>query len=1154
MTTFVLHLEIPPDGSGWRLSWSADGAPLGAPRVLTGPAMAEVRHAAERFRQPFEHGLRPLVPPGVLREIGATLERAFWVPAIGRIAPVAVDRAHELVVESDDIAALELPWELIESAPGVPIGCDRAWRIRRAPESGEAHVRAAAPGPLRVLFLAAAPRDQAQLDYERDEVRMLRSIESLAGEVVVHVAERGTLDELAALAEEHRPHVVHLAARAERGDESGAAVVVLEDEAGAADPLEAPRLVSRIAAAGSVRCVVLAGCDTPPAAAAAWCADAVRAGVPAALAWAARTDDALATRFASILYERLAAGAPLADALAEVRERLRATGQIQHGAGAAVPVVQDPSYAVAQLFARAGAERLFDGTGGGSADGAPELAFEILGDGIQGVAHGFVGRRRELELLLPALRGGEHTVAVLTGIAGAGKTTLATLVAHQLASDGYHVVTMRVPEGDGGSPPRVARATLDHLIDALVRAFRHARHADLEARLVDPAAPLARRLEAAIEGLNRLELVVVVDGFEGVLELETGRIADAELARFFRQLAHRLARGSRVLVSSRYKPVELQGALHVPLVDFRDHEVRKFLLHDPLVQARLHAGEIPRDLFDRLCRELGGTPGYLESARVVLRTASAAELRRDLDAGAAGELARTREAHLQRVFVEDLWSRLAEPARAVVARLAVSELPLPVEAVARLALASVVEVQEALDAAAALGLAHAFPSSGRPTLHHPPRLLLRWLREPARLAGPEARAAHRELAAFWRESFEARRERDLCASPDAQLETCRHHARAGGASEVSAWAAVTSARRLAANGELASAREVLLALAERERDAEAWGALADVEQALGDGAGARRHLDRALAAAPAGGAASARIELRLARAELAAGAHREALARVAAALAAFRALGDRAGELAALDAESELLLAVDDRAAARVSLEALRLLGEQCRDTAREARAWTGLATLDRRAGDAGGAAAALERARAIQRVTRDRAGEARSWTALAELDCEAGRSAAARTKLGNALSLVQALGDRGAEAAAYRGLAAADLAEGNVAAARDKLGKELAIRRVAGDRVGEAEALLALARVAEQMGSAAGAKLLAVLARVADPALAREPTDPPAMIELAREAYERDRGADLVEAAFKASGPVVPAAGTTAAPSRGAAPWSRVRAWFTRR
>ena len=56
------------------------------------------------------------------------------------------------------------------------------------------------------------------------------------------------------------------------------------------------------------------------------------------------------------------------------------------------------------------------------------------------------------------------------------------------------------------------------------------------------------------------------------------------------------------------------------------------------------------------------------------------------------------------------------------------------------------------------------------------------------------------------------------------------------------------------------------------------------------------------------------------------------------------------------------------------------------------------------------------------------------------------------------------------------------------------------------------------------------------------------------AMIELARAGYERDRGADLVEAAFKVGGSVVAAAGATLSASPGAAPWSRVKSWFARR
>jgi adenylylsulfate kinase-like enzyme len=49
----------------------------------------------------------------------------------------------------------------------------------------------------------------------------------------------------------------------------------------------------------------------------------------------------------------------------------------------------------------------------------------------------FLGRRREQQQLLPALRGGDLQAVVLTGLGGAGKSTLATRLARKLEADGW---------------------------------------------------------------------------------------------------------------------------------------------------------------------------------------------------------------------------------------------------------------------------------------------------------------------------------------------------------------------------------------------------------------------------------------------------------------------------------------------------------------------------------------------------------------------------------------------------------------------------------------------------------------------------------------------------------------------------------------------
>ena len=173
-------------------------------------------------------------------------------------------------------------------------------------------------------------------------------------------------------------------------------------------------------------------------------------------------------------------------------------------------------------------------------------------------------------------------------------------------------------EGSRG-PLEAGRATLTRLIGELDDAFIRAGRDDLHRQLTDGNLPQAQRLRLAVKGLNELSLLVVIDNFEDALELETRRIADPDLAEFYRSLATGLTRGSRVIVTCRYlpdgTPTDLPTVLHLPLPDLEESNFQKFLRRDEVVDGRISAGELPPALIHDLYRRLGGTPGFLENVR-----------------------------------------------------------------------------------------------------------------------------------------------------------------------------------------------------------------------------------------------------------------------------------------------------------------------------------------------------------------------------------------------------------------------------------------------------------------------------------------------------------------------------------------------------------
>jgi tetratricopeptide (TPR) repeat protein len=1053
----VTQLHVTCDPSGWQAHWSCGGRGIDPVVPLDAAAERELRTLSRRFLGQFEQGERPFVDPADLSRIGRSLFNTFFAPVWPAVQEALGAGPHSLLLKCGEPDLLNLPWELVELHAGLPLGCDSAWGLLRVPEGTSAGVESPPdPGPVRLLFLAAAPADQPQLDFEREEDAMLQATARLSQSVIVlPFAETGGIDELAGLVAEHRPHVLHLSGHASV-DAKGVGRFAFEDERGQTDSRPINEIVSHVFRGSAVRCVVLNACQSAQAAAAGLAQKLVEAGVPLVLGWAASVVDDRATEFATAFYRFLARGDGVATAAARAREHVWRSGRKRKGDHELV----DATFALPQLYAVGPAVELVDRTAPPRPYAGPKTVRTILEDGIKGLEKGFIGRRRIQQQLLPALRDGAVTFAVLYGLGGMGKSTLATRAANRLKEAGFTVYGVRAAAGS--NPAESGQATWIKLLDALGRAFLFAGRQDLYKLLTTDKLPSGQRLRLAVQGLRDLRVVFVLDNLEDALDVNTRQIVDSTLREAYQVLSRDLTAGSRVLVTSRYLPAETPTdqptVWYRDLAELKEAEFYKFLRQDEVVFERMTKGELAPELLHRLHQIFGGTPGFLLQVRTVLRTADPDSLveealAEDLPLEAA------RQQYIERLFLPRLYAVLPTAAQRLASRLAVSELPLSPDGLARLLGTDEAAAVAAVEAGVNYGLVQSFAEEGLPTLYHPPGLVRFWLASEERLSADEHRAADQFLAQFWRDKLEQGLQQKLRVPSEIGLMVCRVHSKRAGDMDLFRWATSCLAVGFYRLSNWRLARTLLEDISEINRDGRCWHQLALINLHEGNYAAAREQSAKALAKWQAIGdrAGEAAAWHQLASIDLNEGNYTAARDKFAKALATRQAVGDRAGEAATWHQLAAIDLKEGNYAAAREqSARALALI-QAIGDRRGEADTWAQLASIQFKQGNFPLARDQTAKALAIRQAIGDRDGEADAWAQLASIDLWEGNYAAAREQSARALTMMQAIGDRPREAKVWDLQALIDQHEGNYPAARIKAAKALALMQAIGDRRGEA-------------------------------------------------------------------------------------------------
>ncbi|MEW2131958.1 CHAT domain-containing protein [Streptomyces sp. NPDC005435] len=564
------------DDNGFELV--VDGRRVGPRRTLRTPDVDLLNSVAGQYVDAVRNGSRDQA----LLAVGRALYR--WLDGdLGQLTRLLDEAPTPLVFEVRAPARPSVAaWALLR-APYELLAAPEGGFLAAASKSFAAARRLGAPSPaqdvdgyrLGVAFMASAPRDQHELDFEAEETAILNAVGETSLDLVVE--DSGNPEHLGLrLSEIGGMPVVHLSCHGLHNwrpgpDGPATPVLLMEDDLGNGRPTTAEALVGlltpRPRLAFVSACLTATGADVTghvPAGAGrrggptadpgvsvahSMATGLVSAGIPAVIGWDGSVSDQAATLFAEHLYRLLSRRVDVAEAVAGARSQLLACSD---------EYVRADWHLARLWLGPTGGGRLVAGNRKRQMVPPHHVTKTFLDRKHQlpvAAAEMFVGRRPEMQHALRALRGGQKAGVLLRGQGRLGKSSLAARIADRHPNRSVAVVF-------GDYTPA---AILDAIADAVAanpdaRTLVEDRRAEvrqhperLKPLLIDLlAGPCAQELDAV-----RKPLLLIIDDLEQILipAPEGPHRVDPEYATVLADVLSAFEPAltdSRILVTSRY--------------------------------------------------------------------------------------------------------------------------------------------------------------------------------------------------------------------------------------------------------------------------------------------------------------------------------------------------------------------------------------------------------------------------------------------------------------------------------------------------------------------------------------------------------------------------------------------------------------------------
>jgi tetratricopeptide (TPR) repeat protein len=419
-----LTLSLADEGTDCRVTLEREGAaaPLAEERV----ALPDMARLEARCLLPLREYLEHPVSRSQLETLGLELAAIAFLPAV-RAALLALREEREppaaahlrLRISHPDL--VRLPWEYacLETDPGIGSSPTRIEFLGLHPcfylirESGAAR-RDIPPLslPLRALLVWADPQSARypalpHLSAELDCVR--HALEQRAPSVMLEEVKHATPATLARALKEHSPHLLHFVGH---GDAlpTGSTLILQGEGERTESRLYASRLAEMLRET-PLRLAILSVCRSE-ASGEGMARTLSESGVPAVIGTQLSLRDSVMAPFIRSLYGALLQAVPVEEALRQAREAIREAG---------------PDWGAPLLYLNVPSGALFPPLPVSAALPRYPLRLDIP---FYRDRH-FVGRETLLQTLHEMLEAGEGEPTALVGMAGIGKTLLASEYAHR---------------------------------------------------------------------------------------------------------------------------------------------------------------------------------------------------------------------------------------------------------------------------------------------------------------------------------------------------------------------------------------------------------------------------------------------------------------------------------------------------------------------------------------------------------------------------------------------------------------------------------------------------------------------------------------------------------------------------------------------------